>query len=217
MPLPPAILASLRSADLARIDAELAALERAGVDGLHLDVMDGEFVPETCFDPALVAELRAKSKLMLDVHLLAKDPIGSAPAYAAAGADRISFHLEVVDDPRAFIAHLRELGVQPGVVLLPSTPLDAVLPLLASIEVVNPLGVDPTRGLGFQDDTYARIARLAAHKREHGLTVRIQADGGVWAKTRDGLVEAGAEELVGGFPIFSQPDYAVAVAALRNG
>lgn len=214
---PLAILASLRSADLARLDEEIAALERAGIDGLHIDVMDGDFVPESCFDPAFVADLRARTGLLLDVHLLARDPALLASAYAEAGAHRISFHLEVVADPRAMIRQLRGLEVQPGIVILPSTAVDAVLPLLEEVAVVNPLGVDPTQGIGFQDSTYARIGALAEFKSKHALSVNIQADGGVWAKTREGLVEAGADELVGGFPIFSQPDYAVAIEALRNG
>lgn len=213
----PAILASLRSADLARLDEEIPALERGGIDGIHVDVMDGDFVPESCFEPGLVAELRAKTRLLLDVHLLARDPALLASAYAEAGADRISFHLEVVDDPRALIRQLRGLEVKPGLVVLPSTPIEDLLPLLEEVDVVNPLGVDPTCGLGFQESTYARIGVLAAFKVKHSLDVRIQADGGVWAKTRDGLVAAGAEELVGGYPIFSQPDYAIAIAALRTG
>lgn len=214
----PLILASLRSADLSRLDEEIAALERAGVDGLHVDVMDGAFVTETCFDPAIVARVRERTDLLLDVHLIARDPALLASVYAEAGADRIAFHLEVVDDPAAMIDQLRGLEVGVGLVVLPSTPIEATHPWLDAVDVVNPLGVDPTRGLGFQDSTYERIAALAAERARRALSaLRIQADGGVWAKTRDGLVRAGADELVGGYPIFSSEDYGAAVNALRRG
>ena len=213
----PAILASLRSADLSRLDEELAALEAAGVDGLHVDVMDGRFVPESSFEPSIVARVRERTRLPLDVHLLARDPALLASAYAEAGADRISFHLEVVDDPGALLAQLAQLGVRPGMVVLPATALEGLEPYLGDLAVVNPLGVDPTRGQGFQESTYGRIARLAELRAKHNAEFKIQADGGVWEKTRDGLVEAGADELVGGYPIFSAEDYGAAVRALREG
>lgn len=214
----PAILASLRSADLARLQDEIAALEAAGIDGLHIDVMDGDFVAETCFDPEIVGRVRELTRALVDVHLIARDPALIASAYAEAGADRISFHLEVVVDPRAMIEQLRGLEVGVGLVVLPPTPIEQVFDWLDSVDLINPLGVDPTRGLGFQETTYARIEALVRERARRGRdALRIQADGGVWAKTRDELVRAGADELVGGYPIFSSEDYRVAVDALRNG
>lgn len=213
----PRILASLRSADLAALDQEIQRLEDAGVDGLHVDVMDGQFVPESCFEPGFVAALRPKTRLMIDVHLMARDPAALVPAYAEAGADRIAVHLEACDDAAAVLTHIRAHDVQPGLVLLPSTPVAEVFGHLGEVGFVNPLGVDPTRGLGFQESTYARLEELAAERARRGLDFVLQADGGVWEKTRNGLVEAGADELVGGYPIFSQDDYRAAVQELRSG
>lgn len=213
----PRILASLRSADRSDLDRELERLTAAGIDGLHVDVMDGAFVDETCFDPDFVAGLRPKSRLMIDVHLLANDPASLIEPYARAGADRIAFHLEVTETPGTLVDAIVAAGARPGLVVLPSTPVEEAFGLMDALAVINPLGVDPTRGLGFQDTTYERIERIVVERERRGLGVRVQADGGVWEKTRDGLVSAGADELVGGYPIFSQEDYAAAVEALRAG
>ena len=213
----PRILASLRSADLQRLDEELHALEAAGIDGYHLDVMDGRFVDEVCFDPDFVASLRPKTSLCIDVHLIAEEPELLVDLYAAAGADRISFHWETTADAAACLQRIRAAGAEPGIVLLPGTELDGIRGLLGSLALVNPLGVDPTRGLGFQEETYGRIETLRAWRDAAGHDFVLQADGGVWEKTRDGLVRAGAQELVGGYPIFSSEDYGAAVRALREG
>jgi len=213
----PKILASLRSADRTDLDGELRRLTEAGIDGLHVDVMDGSFVDESWFDPDFVAGLRSRTRLMIDVHLLAKDPASLVDDYARAGADRIAFHLEVTDTPGSLIEAIRAAGTQPGLVLLPSTPVEDAFGLLADLAVINPLGVDPTRGLGFQETTFERIGRIVAERARRGVACTVQADGGVWEKTRDGLVAAGADELVGGYPIFSKEDYAVGIGALRSG
>jgi len=213
----PKILASIRSADLAALAQELERLENAGVDGLHVDVMDGRFVADSCFEPAFVADLRPKTRLMVDVHLMAEDPAALVPAYAEAGAQRISVHIEATREAGTLLREIRAHDVEPGLVLLPSTPITDVFDYLGEVAVVNPLGVDPTQGLGFQDSTYGRIAALVEERERRGLDFVVQADGGVWAKTRNGLVDAGADELVGGYPIFSHDDYAAAVHELRAG
>lgn len=213
----PRILASLRSADLDRLDEELRSLERAGIDGLHLDVMDGKLVEESCFPPEFVADLRQRTVLSIDVHLIAEQPEQLLRAYASAGAQRISFHLEAAARPAEIVEELHGLGVVPGLVVFPGTPLSELEAFLPSIGLVNPLGVDPRHGLGFQESSYARIGELCAMRDAKGLSFVVQADGGVWEKTRDGLVEAGADELVGGYPIFSSDDYAAAIDELRSG
>lgn len=211
------VLASIRSADLTALDQEIERLGNAGVDGLHIDVMDGRFVTESCFEPRFVADLRQHTSMMLDVHLIAEDPATLVPAYAEAGAERITVHLEAIDDARSVLDQIRAHDVKPGLSILPSTAIESVFDLLSDVELVNPLGVDPKRGLGFQETTYGRIEALARERARQGLEFVIQADGGVWAKTRNGLVDAGADELVGGYPIFSQDDYGVAVDELRDG
>jgi len=114
-------------------------------------------------------------------------------------------------------ARIREAGCTPGLALLPPTPVQRVRPWLQAIGLVNPLGVNPTAEGGFDESTFARIAELVRMREEAGLDFVIQGDGGVWAKTRDAFVEAGADELVGGYPIFSSDDYGQAVRALRDG
>jgi ribulose-phosphate 3-epimerase len=210
------VLASLRSARLDALDQELAALEAGGIEGYHLDVMDGVFVPETCFDPGFCATLRAATTQMIDVHLMVEDPLIAAPRWAQAGADRVSFHVEAAEDARAVIDAIRGAGAQPGIVCFPRTSLATLAEFLPLVAVVNPLGVDPQQKLGFQETTYQRVANLAAKRTQLGADFRIQADGGVWEKTRQGLVEAGADELVGGYPIFSSDDYGAAISALRG-
>ena len=158
----PLVLASLRSADLDRLDEELKALEAGGIDGFHVDVMDGQMVEERCFSPDFVRELGSKTSLLVDVHLIAEQPEALFEEYAAAGAHRIAFHAEAVDDPARAVTTLRDLGVKPGVVLFPGTELAALDPVLETIALVNPLGVDPRQGLGFQESTYERIAELKA-------------------------------------------------------
>ncbi|HEX9641478.1 MAG TPA: ribulose-phosphate 3-epimerase [Candidatus Krumholzibacteria bacterium] len=213
----PQILASLRSAKLEILDDELAALEAAGIDGYHLDVMDGRFVAEECFDADFAAKLRPKTRRVIDVHLIAERPESLIDAFARAGADRISFHWEATADAAACVGQIRAGGARPGIVCLPSTELEVLRDLLQSVALVNPLGVDPTRGLGFQENTYQRIETLRTWRDRDGLDFLIQADGGVWEKTRDGLVAAGADELVGGYPIFSAVDYGEAIVQLRHG
>lgn len=212
----PLILASFRSADQSRWEEELRALESAGIDGLHIDVMDGEFVEESCFDPEFVRKLRASTELMLDVHLIARRPEALIDDYAAAGANRIAFHWEATEDAPGCVRQIREAGAEPGIVILPGSPLDNLRELLPLLALVNPLGVDPTQGLGYQDSTPQRVATLCKWRKELGADYVVQADGGVWEKTRDELVEAGADELVGGYPIFSKDDYRDGIAALRG-
>jgi ribulose-phosphate 3-epimerase len=180
-------------------------------------MMDGIFVAEECFDADFVAGLRPKTERLVDVHLIARKPEGLIDAFAQAGADRISFHWETTTDAKKCIGQIRDAGARPGLVCLPSTRLQVLRDLLERVALINPLGVDPTRGLGFQDDTYARIETLRSWRERDGLDFLIQADGGVWEKTREGLVAAGADELVGGYPIFSAQDYGAAVARLRHG
>lgn len=213
----PRILASIRSADLNRLSEELAALGEAGIDGLHVDVMDGRLVEEECFSPQFVRELRQCTALLVDVHLLVQEPQYLIGEYAAAGADRICFHLETVTDPARLLLELRTLGVVPGIACFPSTSLLELRELLPLAGLVNPLGVDPRYKQGFSESTYDRLRTLADWRAEAKCDFVLQADGGVWAKTRDALVSAGAEELVGGYPIFSAQDYAAAIRTLRSG
>lgn len=209
----PAIFASLRSANFDEIDDELRRLEAAGADGLHLDVMDGRFCDEVSLPLEQVRDLRAKTGLPMDVHLMVERPGEVLAGWIAADVQRIAIHLEACPDPGELLQQIREAGVSPGLVILPNTPVEQLEPWLGSVDFVNPLGVNPVEKSGYDESTPDRIRQLKALM--PGLTV--QADGGVWEKTRDALVEAGADELVGGYPIFSNNDYKQAIEELRNG
>lgn len=207
----------MRSADPDHWEEEVTALESAGIDGLHLDVMDGRFVAESCFEAADVGRLRRAGARFVDVHLLVEDPAAWVDDFLEAGCDRLSFHLECLPEPRPLLERIRSAGTKAGLVVLPGTPLERLGPWLDAVDLVNPLGVDPTRGTGFDETTFERVAALTGQRAEGGFDYVVQGDGGVWEKTRDDFVRAGAEELVGGYPIFSSDDYSAAVAALRHG
>ena len=212
----PAIYASLRSADFDRLDDELRALERAGVDGLHLDVMDGNFVKEVSLPLEQVREVRAKTELPLDAHLMVTDPAEQLDAWIEAGVQRIAIHLEACPEPTDALRKIRDAGLGAGLVILPDTPIESLDLWLDEIDFVNPLGVNPVAGTGFDEATYDRIQALVQRRDQRNLDFRIQADGGVWEKTREQLARSGADEMVGGYPIFSSEDYGEAVQALRE-
>jgi ribulose-phosphate 3-epimerase len=209
----PAIYASLRSANFEEIDGELGRLAAAGVDGLHLDVMDGTFCDEISLPIEQVAPLKTATDLPFDVHLMVDRPGDCLDAWITLGVHRIAFHLEACPEPGGLLDRLRAAGVSPGLVILPSTAVERLEPWLDRVDFVNPLGVNPVEKTGYDEATPDRIRQLKAA--QPGLIV--QADGGVWAKTRDALVDAGADELVGGYPIFSNKDYSEAVRELRQG
>ena len=213
----PDVYASLRSANFEAIDDELRRLEAAGVDGLHVDVMDGEFCDEISLPLEQVAALRPKTRLPMDVHLMVARPGEALAGWIDLGVQRIAIHLEAAPDPGPILDRIRAAGVAPGLVVLPSTPIAELAPWLDRVGFVNPLGVNPVARTGYDEATPDRIRELAGLRSAGGHDFRIQADGGVWEKTRDALVAAGADELVGGYPIFSKNDYKVAIQELRNG
>ena len=213
----PTILASLRSADFTKLNEELAALADARVDLLHLDIMDGKFCDEVSFPLEQVEQIRNLTRLPLDAHLMVENPEQVLDEWIAAKVQRIAFHLEACRNPGPALARIKQAGLVPGLVILPSTAIEDLDPWLDQVDLVNPLGVNPVEKTGFDEATYDRIKALKQRRTARDLDFRIQADGGVWEKTRHQLVAAGADELVGGFPIFSKKNYLVAVNELRNG
>lgn len=208
---------SLLASDFTALGAEAAAMERAGADWLHVDVMDGHFVPNITIGPPVVAALRKKTRLPLDVHLMITDPAAYAGAFAQAGADLLTFHLEAAGDPAATIARLRALGCRVGISLKPATPAEAALPYLSQVDLVLVMTVEP--GFGGQEFMPAMLGKIRALRRaaeEAGLPLELQVDGGIGLQTAGLVTEAGANVLVAGTALFSQPDYGAAVAALRR-
>jgi ribulose-phosphate 3-epimerase len=209
------IAPSILSADFACLADDVARVA-AEADLLHVDVMDGHFVPNLTIGPPVVAALRSRTPLFLDCHLMVDNPGVLLADFAEAGADRCIVHIEI-GDPRPLFAELRERGVGVGLTLSPDTPVEAVLPFLAEIDLLLVMSVHP--GFGGQSFIPAvldkvRIARRAID--EAGLPVEIEIDGGINLDTAREAVAAGIDILVAGSAIFAEPDPAAAARALRD-
>ena len=214
---PPLITPSLLAADFARLGQEVAAIEAAGADWLHLDIMDGHFVPNISFGPAVVKALRPHARLPFDVHLMIAPADAYLAAFAEAGADWISLHPEAGPHLHRSLQSIRALGCKAGVVLNPGTPASAVAPVLDLLDLVLVMTVNP--GFGGQSFLPSQLPKIAELRRmidATGRDIRLQIDGGVTAETAPLCLAAGADTLVAGTAVFGKPDYAAAIAALRG-
>ncbi len=214
---PVLIAPSLLAADFARAGEEIRAIQAAGADWLHLDIMDGHFVPNISFGPAIVAKLKPHCTLPFDVHLMIAPVDAYIPAFAEAGADRISIHPESGPHLHRSLQLIRALGCAPGVVMNPATPIEMVLPVLDMCDTVMMMTVNPGfGGQPFLDSQLPRIAAMRAAIQSTGRQIHLQVDGGITPTTAPRVIAAGANVLVAGTAIFAAPNYAAAIAALRG-
>ena len=198
---------SILSADFARLAEEVARVERAGAGLLHVDVMDGHFVPNITLGPPVVKSLRRASSLPFDVHLMIEDADRYLDAFVDAGANWMSLHVEALIHLQRAVSHLRQRGVRPGVVLNPSTPLSALDEILPDVDYVLVMSVNPGFGnQSFLPRSLDKVRRLRQLVRERGLSTLIEVDGGVDATNARSLVEAGADVLVAGSAVFGGGD-----------
>jgi len=210
------IAPSILSADFGRLAEEVRAVEQAGADYVHVDVMDGRFVPNLTLGPVVVEAVHKATRLPLDVHLMIIEPEKYIEAFSEAGASLISVHVEACPHLHRTLQQIRHTGAKPSAVLNPSTPLVMIEDVLGDLEMVLLMSVNP--GFGGQSfilHTLDKVRRLRRMLDSAGLKVDIEVDGGVNADNAHSLIEAGADVLVAGTAIFHTKDYRAAIAALR--
>jgi len=208
---------SLLSADFGELARDVRRVEEAGCDILHLDVMDGRFVPNISYGPVVIEAVRRVSSLPLDVHLMIEEPGRYVDAFAKAGADWVTVHVEACPDPGATLEAIRTAGMRPGITLRPGTPFAAVEPFLDSVHLVLVMTVEPGfGGQSYRADQEAKLRRAREIRAERDLDYVIEVDGGIGPGTARAAVEAGAEILVAGSALFGAEDIPALVRSFHD-
>jgi ribulose-phosphate 3-epimerase len=211
------IAPSILSADFSRLKEEIQAVETAGADWLHVDVMDGHFVPNITIGPVVVEWIRKVTTIPVDVHLMITDPDKYAPEFIKAGADWISIHPDTCTNPHATLAKIRELGAKTSVAVNPDVPLKKVEDCFTDIDMLLMMTVFPGfGGQAFIPDVLPKITEARKLIDQRKLSVLIEVDGGIKADNIDRVVRAGAEVIVSGSGIFRTPDYAETIRQMRK-
>jgi len=210
------IAPSILSADFSRLGEEIKAVEKAGADIIHVDVMDGHFVPNITIGPPVVASVRKITDLPLDVHLMISDADSYVESFAKAGADWITVHVEACPHLHRTIGRIKELGKKAGAVLNPATPLISLDEILGDIDLVMLMSVNPGfGGQSFIRSSLKKIEKLRKMIEERGLEVGIEIDGGVSPATIGDIAAAGANIFVAGSAVFGQQDYAKVIQEMK--
>jgi len=217
MRMPIRIAPSILSADFGRLAEEVRAVEAAGADWIHVDVMDGRFVPNITIGPLVVEAVRRCTRLPIDTHLMIVEPERYVEAFAKAGSDIVTVHAEVSPHLHRTLQAIRGAGARPGVVLNPSTPLDCLEYVLGDVSLVLLMSVNP----GFGGQSYIpavteKVRRLRRMADERGLELDIEVDGGIKASTVGAVAAAGANAFVAGTAVFGAPDYREAISGIRE-
>lgn len=211
------IAPSILSADFARLGAEIQAVDEAGADIIHIDVMDGCFVPNITIGPLVVQAARKVTGKVLDVHLMIADADRYVDAFASAGADWITVHVEACTHLHRTVGRIHELGKKAGVVLNPATSLSALDYILEDVDLVMLMSVNPGfGGQSFIPSTFAKIRQLRQRIDAMGLNVGIEVDGGITVHTIADVAEAGANIFVAGSAVYGSDDYQATIASLRT-
>ena len=208
---------SVLAADLSNLAKDVMDIESAGADMVHLDVMDGIFVPNITFGMPVIKALRDKSNLIFDVHLMIDKPERYAMRFIDAGADILTFHLEACENPSELLEQIREQGVMAGISIKPATPVEDIYPLLEQCDMVLVMTVEP--GYGGQKlipETIEKVRKLKAEVKKRGIDLEIAVDGGVNESNASELINAGAGILVAGSSVFGASDRRAAIDALRR-
>ena len=211
------IAPSILSADFSRLKDEINAVEAAGADWLHVDVMDGHFVPNITIGPVVVESIRKVTHIPLDVHLMITDPDKYAPEFIKAGADWVSIHPETSANPDRSLQKMRELGAKASIAVNPDIPLENILKYLTGIDMILMMTVFPGfGGQAFIPDVLPKIEQIRRIIDQRKLPVLVEADGGIKVDNIDRVVRAGAEVIVSGSGIFKTPDYAETIHRMRR-
>lgn len=211
------IAPSILSADFARLGEEIAAIESAGADYVHIDVMDGIFVPNITIGPLIVEAVRRVTKLPLDVHLMITDPDRYIPSFAEAGADIIVVHAEATNHLHRTVQLIKSFGKRAGVSLNPATPLNVLDYVMEELDLVLLMTVNPGfGGQSFIDACIPKIQALRATLDRRGIEAELEVDGGVKIDNIAQIAHAGADVFVAGSAVFNSPDYAATIAELKR-
>lgn len=206
------IAPSILAADFSSLGDEVCSVEAAGADWLHIDVMDGHFVPNITIGPGVVKSLRKKTDIFFDVHLMISEPDRYIDDFVNAGSDMITFHVESIEQPEKLISKIKKSGIKAGLSLKPGTPVEEVLPFLDIVDMVLVMTVEP--GFGGQEFIVDMLEKISSLKEK--FSGHLQVDGGINSETSRKVREAGADVLVAGSAIFGKDDYKKAILDLKS-
>lgn len=213
MLISPSILAS----DFSRLAEEVKSIENAGADLVHIDVMDGMFVPNITLGAPVIKCLKGKTALPFDVHLMIEEPIRYIDDFASAGADIITFHIEAAKDVKATIEKIKDCGCKPAISIKPNTPADVVFPYLNDLYMVLVMTVEPGfGGQSFMPETMPKVKAIREEATKRNIDLRIQVDGGIDDKTVSIVTENGADVIVAGSYVFKAADRSIPIKTLRE-